>query len=325
MRNGSEEPRIQELDEGLDQVLSGRMTVDDYLRARHGRAAELGPLLESAVILHRDLGPKGPSAPYAQATYIRLLNRLRAEQAGSEAGSRARERRRRGRGWAPRLAYALAGLVLIFAMLGASAGVVYAAGESLPGDPLYGFKRGYERARLALTSDPSARAAFLGHMASERVEEIDALLAQDRADDLLIAVTGYQSVLDEMISLTGDETALDPEALGQIEQTVARHLEVLAGVLAEAPEPARPSLERALQHSQHGLEVLRTLQEGGSPSDLGPGKDRNEDARGGPRPAGNGPPVEKPSRGPQRTPGPPTPRHDRPDLPGTEGTELPGG
>jgi hypothetical protein len=320
-RKVSEEPNVDAFEQALAEVLSGRATLEDYRRPDRDGAGELAPLLEAALTLHRTLAPRGPSAAYSQATYVRLLNQLRAEAARARAASQPARRRAARRGWVPRFAYALASLLLVLAMVGASAGVVYAANDSLPGDALYGVKRGVERARLALSTTPSARASFLEDMASERLQEIDALLARGRVDDLPAAVTGYQTVLDEMITLTSDEASgLDSQSLAQLEQTVGHHLDILAAVLAEAPEQARPGLERALERSQQGLEVLQTLQEGGSPSDLAPGKHRNEDLPSGPSPAGNGPPDDKPGRGPKPTPGPPN-NPGPPNAPGPPGAD----
>ena len=51
-------------------------------------------------------------------------------------------------------------------------GVVSASAGALPGDGLYGLKRGLEEVRLVLTIDPQAETDLLSQYADERLEEI---------------------------------------------------------------------------------------------------------------------------------------------------------
>ena len=64
---------------------------------------------------------------------------------------------------------ALVALVLVL-------GLVFGAGQALagglPGGPLYGLKLGFEGVRLALTTDPQARANLSLALAEERLDEI---------------------------------------------------------------------------------------------------------------------------------------------------------
>src|SRR5207248_6477956 len=53
------------------------------------------------------------------------------------------------------------------------------SGNSLPGDPLYPIKLGVERAQLAITFDPAARARLHAQFADVRLSEAQRLVAGD--------------------------------------------------------------------------------------------------------------------------------------------------
>jgi hypothetical protein len=62
-----------------------------------------------------------------------------------------------------------------------TAGLYYASASTLPGDTLYGIKRGFETVRLQLAADPSQRFDLERSFEARRTEELQAVLAKDRA------------------------------------------------------------------------------------------------------------------------------------------------
>lgn len=240
-----------------------------------GAAGEQG-LARFALDVRRALQPPAPRAAFTASARRRLLTRLPAAPAHRLAIS----------GAVRRLAFAAVSVLLAFTL--GTAGVAYAAQEALPGQALYGVKRGLESARWSLTVDPEAQVELLSAMAAERVQEVEALAVS--GDDALVEQTlkAYQQTLEQLQVTAGK---LSPggraAALAQAEAQVQQHVIVLERVKAQVPEQAQAAIERAMERSSHSRQVLEQLEVGGSPSDLAPGQDPNKD------------------RGPKRTPGPP--------------------
>jgi hypothetical protein len=67
----------------------------------------------------------------------------------------------------------------------------YAAGDSIPGDLLYGVKRTSENIQLALTFDPARQAELLDAFNQRRINEINLLVNQNRP-----AVVQFKGILD---------------------------------------------------------------------------------------------------------------------------------
>ena len=185
-----------------------------------------------------------------------------------------------------RLAFATVSVLLAVSL--GTAGVAYAAQEAIPGDTLYGVKRGIETARYALTENPQSQASLLSDLAAERMREIQAL-ADDGRDALLApTLSDYLQTLDRLQSVA-DALPLDLQlqVLAQASARVQQHGQILERLLGQVPGEAVPAIERAIERTSHSREVLEALQQGESPSELAPGQDKEKE------------------RGPKRTPGPP--------------------
>jgi hypothetical protein len=283
----------------MDEQQAARI-LDEALTARQRRSGapiaepalaneETAQLLMLADKLGEHLAPAGPTRAAVARTRARVLNRIGARRRSAERSARPTGRPSVVR----RYAFALASIFLIFALLASGTGVAYAAEGSLPGDGLYGVKLGLESTRLALTFSPQARGDYLRGLADERLSEIQSLLQEGRNGDLPAAVDSYGNTLNLLEGQTDDGSGPN---LVQTQATLQHHLEILAGLLASAPEPARSGLENALSKSQHGLDVLNAKEQGINPNELAPGQLKKT-----PSPddtPGNGPPSD-------HAPGPP--------------------
>jgi hypothetical protein len=188
-----------------------------------------------------------------------------------------------------KLAFAAASVLLAFSL--GTAGVAYAAQEAMPGDTLYGVKRGIETARWSLTGDPRSQAALLSDLAAERMREIQALA--DAGRDALLAPTlsDYMQTLDRLQAVADAlPESLQVQVLAQAAARVQQHEQALERLLGQVPTQSVLDIERAIERTSHSQEVLQALQQGESPSDLAPGQDKEAEER---------------ERGPKRTPGPP--------------------
>jgi len=288
------------LDRCLARVQSGAGTVEDCLRDYPELADQLGPLLRTARQAGDLLAPSGPTAAYRAASQARLLNRLRAAQA-AERGERGRTpdraARRRSfvwpRAWRP--AYALAGLALALALIGSGVGVANAAAGSLPGDRLYGVKRGLEEVSLALSATRAGDATLLLNFAERRLAEAEALIDIGRDDDLPAALAGYERELGRLLA----QEEHDQEGLSRLEAAIEKHQQVLNRALERAAMQAREAVERALEQSERGRQQVEQQRQNQRPESVPPGQLRRTPSAEGEREG------QPPGRDPGRTPGPP--------------------
>lgn len=217
--------------------------------------SELDELAALGRRLTKDLAPPGPRAAFLAASPPRLLRRI-----GEEA---LRPRASFGRAWL-RPAWTLAAAVLALAFTLGSTGLVFAAGGAVPGDRLYGVKRGIEALQLAVSLSPEGDGRLLMGFADERLEEVLALFPAGRGPDFNTALHEYDLAVSALIDAAGD----DPAASDHLQN----HVSVLESVRQGAPEAARPGLDHALENSRRNLEALRDRQSGPSPSGLAPGQ-----------------------------------------------------
>ena len=207
----------------LDALATGQ-TLDECLAAYSDLAAELRPLLETALAL-RQVPPPTIDPAFRQ----RLRERLRTAP--------VRVRPRPLWGW-PAVRWAAAAVLAT----GLLAGTVVSSAESLPGDPLYPTKLAVEEVQVALAPDPYTRQEARWRRADERLRELTRLADRGDAEHLVEASQRYQQALAE--ALASAPPAAAPDRL-------VRHTVVLERLLQTAPPAARPGLSRALEASQH--------------------------------------------------------------------------
>nr|WP_202447467.1 DUF5667 domain-containing protein [Streptomyces sp. SID5468] len=106
--------------------------------------------------------------------------RVPEQRDGESDRHRPRGLRPRSR-WSRRLA---AGGLTVGVAAGAFSGVAAASTDALPGDTLYGLKRGMEDLRLDMASDDADRGSVLLDMASTRLQEARRLLERGRSGPL---------------------------------------------------------------------------------------------------------------------------------------------
>ena len=248
----------------------------------HGDSAapEPGGIEELALHVRQDLAPPAPSAAFSASARRRLLHRLPRETAEPSS------QRRPTPGVIRRLAFVVAS-VLVALTLG-TAGVAYAAQDAIPGDTLYGVKRGVEAALSSLTTNPQSQASLLSDLAAERMTEVEGLANAGREALIPETLDDYEQTLDQLQAVADTLSGgARTRALAQAATRVQHHQQVLESLLDRVAPQALPAIEQAIEHSSHSQEVLEALQQGQSPSDLAPGQNKTKEP------------------GPKRTPGPP--------------------
>jgi hypothetical protein len=172
------------------------------------------------------------------------------------------------------------GLVLAVSMLGVSAGLVQAAHAALPGDALYGLKRGLERAGLAITWSAAGDINLLTQYADTRLVEVETLLTENRVKDIDLALDGFVASLEDLTALVSDAGQdIEPASIEEVLEHMQQHQDVLMRVSMQVPDSALPAIQRALERSTHSMQVIQYVRQGGNPSDLAPGLKRTPPGR----------------------------------------------
>ena len=193
------------LAECLDRLEEGE-SLQSILDTYPQQANRLKPLLKAAFV-SRSLPKPEPSPEAVQSGKNRLLaevDSLRLENKFSKNRTKSADARYTGRllekihsfidkenidmKLVPRLAI----YVLITALVGGFF-TVSASASSLPGDPLYGLKLGWEQTQMALTFDDDAQAELEEEFESERISEVEELLEEGREEEI-----EFSGIIEEM-------------------------------------------------------------------------------------------------------------------------------
>ena len=249
------------LDSCLRRVQTGQATVDECVSENPVQAETLEPLLQLAAATQAQLSVEGPAQPFLIHSPKRVLNVVSARLQTSAPARRPRF------AWRRQPAMRLAGALVALLLLIGTAGVASASTEALPGDSLYGVKRGLERAALAISLSPSGDAELLLEQANRRIAEVEELVHRGRSGDIGPALEGYENAVDLGLEIAAEHGT----PLSDLELALGNHVQVLVGVLAEAPEQAVAGLTRALQNSKRGQSVVEQIRGGQHPSELAPG------------------------------------------------------
>ncbi len=299
------------LEECLSRVSAGEAWPDGDLPDRVPYDEELLATVRLALEVREKFHPPGPSAEFAAASRERLLRRMRAKPKTVPVA----RRRQPPFNWLMRPSFALVAVLAVFLMLLSGAGTAYAARGALPGDALYGVKRGVEEVRLALSWSEGGDAALLSGYADERLAELEALLAAGgNGEALQVAVQAYAAAVERSVSAyarmaEGPATGPAEPLRGQLQ----RHARALEALQRAAPAGTRGALTPALRASDQAFSVLQALRQQGSPGESDPEPGKAQGVAGQP---GGGRPEDAPDgRRPDRTPAP----HRDPDAISPEG------
>jgi hypothetical protein len=285
MKQGKEFDNI--LDDCLERIVLKGKTLDHCLKLYPQQAAELKPLLETALMVKRASAVEPRPEFKARARY-----RFR-----SALEEKAAPRSRPFFGWLPRWATALA---IVLVVLVAGSGTVVAAGNSMPDSILYPVKLATENVQMAFTISPLGKAQLCAELADERVDEIVYMAEKGDAQEVE-AVTGrLESRLAMLAELASGLEGTDAGALfsvtsGGAEESAApevppvtipveggwggngaqdrsglkatvadsaqSHAERLRALLDSVPASVRGALEEAIEVSENGYaQVLAALE-----------------------------------------------------------------
>lgn len=259
------------LDECLERLLVNGETIEQCLASYPEQAAELEPLLQTAL-----------AAKNASAIQPRPEFKARARYEFRSALQEAKTKRgRRFFGWQPRWATAV---VIVLILLLAGSGTVAAAGNSMPDGTLYPVKLATEQVRVRLTPSDIGKAQLYANFADKRVLEIARMAKEgkpelvertaQRLDTHLVMIAFLVSPLEQEAAVLMAPPAKapgPPEHAGEMPAPAKefnrraklraamahygiQHPAALRDALNKAPESAKPALRRAIATSIAGYE-----------------------------------------------------------------------
>jgi len=257
-------------DECLERLLVKGETVEQCLQSYPEQAAELEPLLQTALATQK-----------ASVIQPRPEFRARARyQFGLALQEIGQKKRLPFFSRQPRWATVVA-IVLVLLLAGGS--TVAAAGNSMPDSPLYQVKLTTEQVQLALTPSALGKAELYARLADKRVAEIIylankgksepvdeatqrldsylaniAVLAMDQEKEAGVLLAPAPSVAPSEQARGGKDAQVQANGRGNLRMRLA-HSAVdnsahLHAVLETAPESAKPALRRAIAVSETGYE-----------------------------------------------------------------------
>ncbi len=249
------------LDRCLEDMEKGQ-GVEECLQRYPQWRDELAPLLRTVARL-RAAPEINPSEPFREVATIRLTNLIRGTGEKTVV-TRPSSLRYKGVRWKPRWERRFAVPAILIVLLVVSSlmggGTVYASQSALPGEALYEVKTLLESIQLLLSTSEVADAELHLEFAAERLEEAVTLVAQGRLEFVEDLMAEYAEELKASFAPLVD--GVDEEEMGLLErlrEALTHHQTVLASVLEEVPEEARPAIERAMNASDVGEQFLDTV------------------------------------------------------------------
>jgi hypothetical protein len=235
------------LNECLDRVLFKGETVEQCLAGYPEYAAELEPLLRTALDTKEAMAVK-PRPEFRERASYQFRAALREMESKKSRGFF---------GW-PRWATAV---IVVVVLLLAGSGTVAAAGSSMPDEPLYQVKLATETVWLTLTPSALGKAELYVKLADKRVDEIIRMADKGKAKQVERAAQRLNTQLIAMASLAvpGGEEVVE------------------GGVTTFEAEPAQVAVEEAPPAEVKEAPTKVAPGTPGPPEEAGPGRGGGDD------------------------------------------------
>lgn len=268
------------LDQCLERILNKGETVEQCLADYPEQAAELEPLLQTALMMKKvsAIQPRPEFVTKARYQFRSALQTVKPKRRFSFFGWQSR--------WATVVA-------VVLVLLLAGSGTVVAADNSMPDSPLYPVKLATEQVRLNLTPSDIAKAELCAKLADRRVAEIAHMAGKgkservewltQRLDTLLVRVAVLAAVEGEeggavlapaptpaplpgAEEKTAERVPHQDTRRGRLRMSLVRYAAdnpaKLRTALERVPESARPALRQAIEVSlRRYQQALKALEE----------------------------------------------------------------
>lgn len=255
MSEQQEQEFSQIIDAGLEEIQTGKMTLEEVLSQHPEQAELIRPELEAAVWLASMQSQVAPRAGFVRASRKRVVERIK-----QESSSRSTKPALFGLLWPPRFAYRTAAVLVIVVMLliASGGGVVSAAQNTVPGDGLYGVKRFTENVTYGMTADPVRRVDLSIRYSERRLSEVQVLIARGDIARVDTVLTDYQNNITQATKDLNEMKASQPAQAGvaaaMLKEKLAAQDMRLNQLKQGAPAAAVMSLDEAIQAASSGID-----------------------------------------------------------------------
>jgi hypothetical protein len=276
----NEQEISQILEENLEEVLSGKTSMEDVLRRYPQHAVGLRREFEAVLWLTSRSEQLKPRPGFISASRKRVVERVK-----EEARSQGKKRAVLSFGWPQqrRVFQWAAGLVVVFVLLlSGVGGLVSFSQDTLPGQQLYGVKRMSESVALGLAVDKINKVELSIQITDRRLQEVEALLKSGDSANIQATLAEFASGVEQSVALlqqVDDEMPAEKLVLAQrLTSELNKQAYQLAILAATAPENLQASLMDAQSLTQNGAssamvvlnemnEILGTSTPTGSPTE----------------------------------------------------------
>lgn len=152
----------------------------------------------------------------------------------------------------------IAALVLVFLLFGTS-GLVLAASESKPGSLLYPIKQVVQDAKLAIATNPTAKALLHLEKAQDKVEEMQQAVFDTKTEHFEQNVQEYKESINKAVEETKEVETQKEDTAQTVNESLEKHTETLQQLQTIAPTQAQPALEKAIDASQKGQQQVQEV------------------------------------------------------------------
>jgi hypothetical protein len=184
----------------LEEIKSGKLTIEEYFALNPAARSEIEPLLKLALNIRVPL-EVSPDPEFNIRAKSKILSEIIARKRSANFSffdliNSFKEIRTTG--WAK---MALVAVTVMLAISITAGSTVYASQNSLPGDLLYPVKQGTEEVRRIITADDVSKIELEMEYARFRLQEMNDL--SDRTPErVILAVNGYRYNLTQAITET---------------------------------------------------------------------------------------------------------------------------
>jgi hypothetical protein len=257
------------LDECLERLLVKGGTIEECLASYPEQAAELEPLLQTAVAA-RKASVIQPRPEFRAKARYQLRSALQAMES---------KKSRPFFGWQRQWVTVV---TVLLVLLSAGGGTVAAASNSMPDNPLYSLKLATEQVQLILTPSDIGKARLCARLADRRVAEIIYIANKGNTQQVEVITQRLDKHLVTLVRLTstlkapqllapsptpGESTSDRDVSVGGNSQAKLKatlvyyainHPAALNAALEKSPESVKPALRRAIAVSVAGYEEALT-------------------------------------------------------------------
>ncbi len=232
----------------IEEIRSGKSTIEDCLKRYPQLGNELRSLLEIAASLKPD--EVSPSPQFKERAKMHLFDEVRP------APIKVTQPVWKWYRTPSRILAPVSIAMLIFIIAGGS--TVYASQSSLPGDTLYPVKTGIENLQLAVTTSPAVKADLYLKFTQRRIDEVQQEVKLNRnvsAETLAKIQQQFDDTLKELGN--SNNTKASNATLSRLSVVTLNQQVELEQILAGAPRSSQPVIQQIIDQTRRGNTIAQ--------------------------------------------------------------------